>query len=96
MDHKEKQVGKIEESLQVLGAKIDALGAKAESAGNNARDDVKNEYQMRIAHLKEMHTAAQVKLHEMKSAGSDKWEGFKVGMDKTWNELDHAFTHLTD
>jgi hypothetical protein len=92
MDHKEKEVGKMEENLKLLGAKIDSLAAKAESVGN----EVKTDYRKRIDELKEKHAATRAKLDEMKSARNDKWEAFKTGVDKAWNELEVAFRKLAD
>jgi hypothetical protein len=35
-----------------------------------------------------------VKVEEFKVAGSEKWEGFKVGIERAWGEVEDAFKEL--
>lgn len=92
MKDKDKQTGKMEENLKVLGAKIDALAAKTETVGN----DLKTDYKKRIVDLKQMHTVTRSRLEEMKSASNEKWGAFKSGLDKAWIELEATFKTLSE
>jgi hypothetical protein len=90
METMETHVGKMEAQLQRLGAKLDELVAKADQAGAEAKVD----YRKRVDALKAQHRAAQVKLEEAKTAGSEKWGTFKTGVESAWRELEAAFKEL--
>jgi len=90
MDTKSEHVGRMEKNLKDWGKKIDELVEKAETAGAGVKADTK----ARIRDLKERHTAAQMKLDQLKSAGADKWETFKTDLDSAWSEFETAFKHL--
>ena len=88
----EAHVGKMEKKLKHWGAKLDELVARADEAGAEAKLD----YRKGIDDLKAKHRAARAKLDELKTAGSDKWETFKDGVESAWTELEVAFTKLTN
>lgn len=90
METMEAHVGKMETKLKRWGAKLDKLVAKAEEAGT----DAKNDHRKRIDDLKAKHQMAQAKLDELKTAGSEKWETFKAGVESAWNDLETAFKKL--
>lgn len=90
METKEAHVGKMEAQLAKYGAKLDQLAVKAEKAGADAKSD----YRKRVDELKSKHQAAQLKLGELKAAGSDKWQTLKAGVQSAWNELDVAFKKM--
>jgi len=92
MEPKEAHVGKMEQQLTEWGAKLDALVAKAETAGTEARDD----HRKRIDDLRAKYRVAQSKLDELKTAGSDKWQTIETGLEGAWKELRVAFKELTD
>jgi histidinol dehydrogenase len=90
MEKNKAHVGKMEKQLKQWGAKLDELMAEAEKAGTEAKVD----YRKRIDELKSKHQAAQLKLDELKAAGSEKWETLKTGVEKAWNDLDVAFKKM--
>ena len=92
MEKQKAHVGKVEAQLRQWGAKLDELVAKAEKAGTEAKID----YRKHIDDLKAKHQVAQAKLDELKTAGSEKWEIFKTGVEGACNELEGAFKKLTE
>ena len=88
----ETNVGRMEAQLAQWGAKLDELLAKTEKAGEEAKAD----YHKRLDDLKLKYQAAQLKFAESKAAGSDKWETFKTGVEKAWNDLEVAFKKITN
>ena len=92
MEKLETHVGKMETQLGQWGAKLDELVAKAEEAGTEAKSD----YRKHIDDLKAKHQVAQAKLDELRAAGSEEWETFKVGVESACNELEAAFKKLTN
>jgi len=77
MDQKAMHVGKMEKQLQSLRAKLDALSEKAKAAGADARD----EQRKLIAELKAKRHAVQMRLGELKAAGTDKWDTIRVDVE---------------
>jgi hypothetical protein len=86
----DKTVSKLEHQLEQWGSKLDALVAKAEAAGEQAKSASRSH----LADLKVKLGAAQTKLHDAKTAGSAKWGTFKQDVERSWNELDVAFKKL--
>lgn len=92
MATRKAHIGKMESQLKHWGAKLDGLLAKADDTSA----ETKAEYRKSVGELKQKHQAAQAKLDELKAAGSEKWEVFKVGVDSAWRELEVAFKKLTE
>jgi peptidoglycan hydrolase CwlO-like protein len=90
MEKTQADVGKLETQLKQWGAKLDELVAKADRAGTTARIDNRK----RIDDLKAKVQAAQSKLDEVKTAGREKWETLKTGVESAWAELELAFKKL--
>jgi hypothetical protein len=90
MEKTEDNVGKLETQLKQWGARLDELVAKADRAGTTARIDNRR----RIDDLKAKVHAAQAKLDEVKTAGSEKWETLRTGVESAWSELELAFKKL--
>jgi hypothetical protein len=90
MEKTEDNVGKLETQLKQWGARLDELVAKADRAGTTARIDNRK----RIDDLKAKVHAAQAKLDEVKTAGSEKWETLRTGVESAWSELELAFKKL--
>ncbi|MBK6846705.1 MAG: hypothetical protein IPG96_03845 [Proteobacteria bacterium] len=90
MEFTQAHVGKMEAQLKRWGSQLDGLVAKAHDAGTEAKDD----YRQAVAELKAKHQAAQAKLDELRTAGTDKWDGFKTGVESAWSELEAAFKKL--
>ena len=47
-----------------------------------------------IDDLKAKCAVTHAKVKEFKAAGSEKWEGFKAGIERAWSDLDVAFGDL--
>jgi len=86
----EANVEKMEAQLKTWAVQIDGLTAKAEQAGEQAKID----FRQGIDDLKAKRAAAQIKVEEFKAAGSEKWEGFKGGIERAWGEIEVAFKEL--
>jgi peptidoglycan hydrolase CwlO-like protein len=92
MENTEDNVGKLETQLKQWGAKLDEFVAKADRAGTAARIDNRR----RIDELKAKVKAAEAKLDEVKTAGSEKWETLKAGVESAWKDLEIAFKKLSN
>jgi peptidoglycan hydrolase CwlO-like protein len=92
MENTEDNVGKLETQLKQWGAKLDEFVAKADRAGTAARIDNRK----RIDELKAKVKAAEAKLDEVKTAGSEKWGTLKAGVESAWNDLEIAFKKLSN
>ena len=86
----DKTLSKLEGQLGQWAAKLDELVASAEHAGEQAKRDSRE----RIDELKVKLAAAQARLDEAKSAGADKWETMKQGLERSWKELERTFQRL--
>jgi hypothetical protein len=92
METMEQHAGKMETQLKHLGGKLDALVAKAEAAGADAKVD----YRKSIDDVKAKYQIANTKLHELKTTGGAKWETMKAGVEAAWTDLEVAFKKLTN
>jgi peptidoglycan hydrolase CwlO-like protein len=92
MEKTEQDLGKLETQLKQWGVKLDEFVAKADRAGTAARIDNRK----RIDELKAKVKVAQAKLDEVKTAGSEKWETLKAGVESAWNDLEIAFKKLSN
>jgi peptidoglycan hydrolase CwlO-like protein len=90
MEKTQENLGKLETQLKQWGARLDELVAKADRAGTTARIDNRR----RIDDLKAKVQAAQSKLDEVRTAGSERWETLKTGVESAWSELELAFKKL--
>ena len=90
MEKTQENLGKLETQLTQWGARLDELVAKADRAGTTARIDNRR----RIDDLKAKVQAAQSKLDEVRTAGSERWETLKTGVESAWSELELAFKKL--
>jgi hypothetical protein len=86
------KVGKMEKQLKEWGARLDELTAKADEAGTRAKGD----YRKRVDDLRAKYQVAQSKLDELRTAGSEKWETLKTGVESAWSDLEVAFKKLSN
>ncbi len=86
MDEKKAYIERMEAQLTEWSTKIGELAAKAEKAAA----DAKMAYQREIESLRAKQEAAKKKLHEMREAADEVWEGFKGGVENAWDELKNA------
>jgi hypothetical protein len=92
MEKTQENVGKLESQLKQWGARLDEFVAKTDKAGTTARIDNRK----RIDDLRAKCQAAQSKLDEVRTAGSERWEYFKNGVESAWGELEIAFKKLSN
>ena len=91
METVEAHVGQMEAELKSWGAKLDALVAKADAAGTEAKID----YRKRLEDVAASYKTAQSQLHKLQAAGSGKWDTFKTDVESAWSDLESAFKKLT-
>jgi len=86
----DKTVSKLEGQLESWAAKLNELVAKIEVAGEETKIDARK-------HLDEMKvklSVARSRIDEAKTAGTDRWDKFKAGVEASWKELESAFNAL--
>lgn len=86
----DKTVSKLQNELELWGAKLNELLAKAEVASTEATIDARKHLEDAADKL----ATAREKLDEAKATGGDKWEEFKIGLERSWKELERAFHRL--
>jgi len=82
--------GKMETRLKEWGARLDELIARADQVGATAQAD----YRQGVDDVRVKFRAAQTRLSELRTAGDDKWETFKTGMEIAWKDLEVTFKKL--
>jgi nucleotide-binding universal stress UspA family protein len=91
LEKKEAYQGKVEIQLKEWGAKIEELKAKTQKS----KADLKSKYEKQIEDLQAKQTVVQQKLRELRESGEEAWEGLKIGIEKSLDELkgslDRAF-----
>jgi uncharacterized protein YukE len=86
MSKKEAYEKKIQGQLDELGADIDKLKARAESA----EGDTQLEYYKQVEDLSAKQEAANEKLEEVRKAGGEGWKDLKEGLDSAWDSLSRS------
>jgi TolA-binding protein len=84
---KEAYSAKIEAKVERLNGQIDEMVAKA----NQAKAEMTVQYQEQIDDLCRKRDIAKVKLRDLKAASSDAWSDMREGLERSWDELSHAF-----
>ncbi len=87
----DRTITRLEDQLELWGARLKEAIAKGEVAGQEAKIGSRKQ----TDELKAKIDAAQAKLQALKAAGSDKWDTFKADIDSSWKELEDAFKKLT-
>jgi hypothetical protein len=94
MDHPSEthgaHLGKMETRLREWGVRLDELIARADQAGTIAQA----EYHQGVDDMKVKFRTAQARINDLKTAGDDKWETFKTGMEIAWKDLEVTFKKL--
>ena len=85
--NRDKTLSALEGELERWDAKLDELVAKS----TVARKQAKTEAHAHIEELKAKIRTARSKLDAAKAEGSDKWDAFKEGLERSWKELEAAF-----
>jgi hypothetical protein len=92
MEPIESQIREMEAELQQWGVRLDKLVAKVDGF----RTDGKLDYRSRLDNLSQKYAAAEARLIELKTAGTQKWDAYKGGVENAWTELATAFTRLSN
>ena len=92
MEHKAAHVVKMERRLKKWGARLDALVAKGDGVGVEARDDYKN----RIDDVQWQYGLMRTRLDELKDSSGGEWLYFKSGVENAWNRLEAAFEKMAN
>lgn len=82
-----QEVEKIETKLRQLGGKLDGLVG----LGVKMTDDAHVEYRKQLDHTKDKYTVVRDNLQRFKDSGGQKWESFRGGVVKAWQDLEEAF-----
>ena len=86
------RVAKMEADLRTWGAKLDSLVARADASVAGAKID----YRRRLDDMKRKYETAQMRLEELKFAGSSRWEILKGGIEEAWSDLEAAFRRVAN
>lgn len=87
MKERKEYIDKMAEQLKAWDTEI----AKYQEKANHMGDDVRSQYQERIARLKERRENVQIRLNELRQSGDEAWQVLKNGFEKSWSELKEAF-----
>jgi hypothetical protein len=88
----DKNLSRLEAQLEVWSGKLHELLSRATAAGQQARVDSKKQFD----ELKGRLEVARTKLDEARAAGSEKWEVFKDGVERAWDELEATFKKMME
>lgn len=86
MSTKEAYERKLRARIDIWGAEIDRLKARADEVNADAR----LKYHKHLEELRSMQDDAKKKLSELQSAGDDAWEDLKVGIEHARDSLEAA------
>jgi uncharacterized coiled-coil DUF342 family protein len=91
MSTKEDFVRKMHAKLDQWNAEIDALTAKADQAGAEARA----EYHKQLDTLRGKRDHARSKLNELESASEGAWQDLRAGVELAWESVSEAVRSAT-
>jgi ribosome recycling factor len=80
---RESYQGKMEARLQVLGAELDKLRAKAARVGDNSRQ----EYDKQIAALQQKQDEARDNLKKLQHSSDEAWKEMSNSVERAWGDL---------
>jgi chromosome segregation ATPase len=88
----EKQVfqQKLEAQLKDWDAKLDELKAKT----NEAKTELRADYEKQLEILSDKRATAQAKLQELRLRTEDAWEDLKGGTERAWDEMRKALDQI--
>jgi len=81
--HTDTNLSKLEAQLEVWSAKLNEAATKTKNESSKQLDDLRSKL-----------AVARTKLDEAKAAGSEKWETFKDGVERTWKDIEGTFQKL--
>ena len=88
--NRDEFVESLKQQLDELNAEVDELEAKMK----NAREDVRGEYEERLAQAIAEGDRARQKLEEVREAGEDAWEDMKDEAEHAWKALRNSVNYF--
>ncbi len=89
---KEKYVEKRKAQIDKWNVELDELDAKIAAA--DADNKAKLEHKEKIAALRGKRDEARERLAEIQSAGDDRWESLRDGMENIWTGIKNGFSDV--
>jgi uncharacterized coiled-coil DUF342 family protein len=86
MSKKDEYMAQMQSQLKKWDSEIDALTAKANEFGADARD----KYYDQLKTMRASRETATQKLHELTSASEAAWQEMQKGMESSWDALKTA------
>jgi chromosome segregation ATPase len=90
-DQIDAYTSKLNAQLKEWNAKVEELRAK----GQSASADAKAQLNKQLEDLAAKRGAAEKKLKELQTAGAEKFQVLKQGVDQAWHDLRGAFEKVT-
>lgn len=84
---REQALNAMKRRLDQWGAELEALEARAESAGATGRAELKGA----VATLKQQRTQAATELDRLRASTDDAFDDMRRGLEKAWDRLGDAF-----
>ena len=91
MSKKDEYMVQMQLQLKKWDAEIDALTAKANDIGAEARD----KYYDQLKIMRASREAAAQKMHELTSASEAAWQEMQKGMESAWDAMKSAMEKVT-
>jgi len=82
----DRNVTKLEAQLELWGAKLNELVAKA----NVTKDQLKTDSRKQIDDLRGKLDVARARLEAAKAVGTEKWGTVKDGLERAWHDVEAA------
>jgi predicted nucleic acid-binding Zn-ribbon protein len=89
MSTKDQYVEQRQAEMDKWNAEIEALEAKIKTAAGDAKAKLAHEEQINA--LRQKRDEAKAKLSEIRTAGDDRWEDLKDGLEHTWTSIKDGF-----
>jgi phage-related minor tail protein len=91
MSKKDEYMAQMQSQLKKWDAEIDALTAKANEFGADARD----KYYDQLKIMRESRETVAKKMHEVTSASEAAWQEMQKGMESAWDAMKTAMEKAT-
>ena len=91
MSKKDEYIAQMQSQLKKWDAEIDAMTAKANEIGAEARD----KYYDQLKTMRTSREAVTQKMHEVTSASEAAWQEMQKGMESAWDSMKGAMEKMT-
>lgn len=92
-------MGRKEEYIEKLNARLKALGARIDEFAERAEYDAlehKTRLLREISEFNLKRLEAQLKLRQLKESTGDAWETLTAGLDKAWLDMKEAVSRIAE